>query len=87
MKLNLPGALDKWFDKFEKWDVTNLKSDMSAVTNDLAEVGAGRVLGLGQTVIWNTNTAGEIQWNRDGTFSEQISPGDEENLEEILDQD
>ena len=58
---------------------------MSPVTNDLARVAAGRVLGPGQTVIWNTNTAGEIQWNRDGTFSVQISPrGDEENLGEIL---
>ena len=51
----------------------NLKSDVSPVTNDLARVAAGRVLGPGQTVIWNTNTAGEIQWNRDGTFSVQIS--------------
>ena len=63
----------------------NLKSDVSPVTNDLARVAAGRVLGPGQTVIWNTNTAGEIQWNRDGTFSVQISPrGDKENLGEIL---
>ena len=66
-------------------DLINLRSDMSPVTNDLARVAAGRVLGPGQTVIWNTNTAGEIQWNRDGTFSVQISPrGDEENLGEIL---
>ena len=65
-------------------DLINLRSDMSPVTNDLARVAAGRVLGPGQTVIWNTNTAGEIQWNRDGTFSVQISPrGDEENLGEI----
>ena len=63
----------------------NLKSEMSPVTNDLARVAAGRVLGPGQTVIWNTNTAGEIQWNRDGTFSVQISRReDEEYLEEIL---
>ena len=63
----------------------NLKSDVSPVTNDLARVAAGRVLGPGQTVIWNTNTAGEIQWNRDGTFSVQISRReDEEYLGEIL---
>ena len=39
----------------------NLKSDMSPVTNDLARVAAGRVLGLGQTVISNTNTGNPME--------------------------
>ena len=68
---------DKWFDKFEKWDVTGDKWPCPS--------GCWQSPGPGQTVIWNTNTAGEIQWNRDGTFSVQISPQeDEEYLGEIL---